>query len=63
MAEEYVTKEEFLELKSRFNELLFLLSSLELKKKVSFDELSFEEYEDSEEDDDLDVSEEELEKL
>jgi hypothetical protein len=44
----YVTKEEFLELKNRFNELLSTLESAELKRRVSFDELYLEDYTDSE---------------
>lgn len=61
MADDTVTREEFLELKQRFNELLSVLTSLELKRTVNFDDLSLEEegFDDEEDFSDSDESEEE----
>ena len=57
MEQDFVTKEEFLQLKDRFNDLVSTLTSLELKRTVNFDEFLVEDgYEE-----DFDESEEEKE--
>ena len=64
MVETKVTKEEFNELKGKFNDLLELLDDIGLKKKVDFSTLEVEEdnleYDEDETDETDEVKEEEI---